>query len=105
MKRATPPADDSGALPADYTSARFVSAVTFRGATMDGIGPSDPFTLTHTPAALVVRYLGSAARELPPQVRIVPWANVACAEPSPSFLPRYLEAIRAKPLAAFPPKR
>lgn len=66
---------------ADYVSARFRTAITFTGMTIDQVGPADPFTLTHTAAALIVRWRGDAVRELPPQTRMVPWCNVACAEP------------------------
>ena len=70
---------------ADYVSARFRSAVTFAGMTIQDVGPGDPYTLTHTQVALVVRWRGDPARSLAPQVRIVPWCNVACAEPRPAI--------------------
>lgn len=89
MSRGAPPRKPALEPSADYVSVRFRSAVTFSGITLQEVAVGQPYTLTHTPAALVVRWKGDAARGLAPQVRIVPWCNVACAEPRPSVAADY----------------
>lgn len=79
----------------DYTSVRFTHAITFRGLTVDSLQNDERFILSHAPGAMLV-FLLPAGPGISMQVRMVPWTNVACAEPTDE----QLERLRGAPKAA-----